>query len=235
MFIIILILIILLLYLLYKYYKTPDNNINNEPIMNINGPIINGVKSYEVFDDVIKHYPNFLTPTECNTIIELSKNRMTPSSLYGSGINTNVRKSDTCWLQNDVHPVVKKISNLASEITNTPLENQEYLQIVHYTEGGFFKEHYDACFEPEYRTCREQIYNKRYATILIYLNDDYEGGGTYFPYLNYTTTPKKGDAILFYDTDENQNKITNSKHQANSIIRGEKWVCNKWVRHFPFF
>ncbi len=196
------------------------------------------IKIYETFDDIIKLYPNFLSYEECDIIINLSLDKLTDSTVYNYDNNYVIdpgRISKTCWFKDEVHPVIKKISMYVEKITGKPIENQEELQIVNYQKGGFFNKHYDACEGTE-DFCKEQTKNggQRYATFLIYLNDNYEGGGTWFPNLNYTTVPKKGDAILFYDTDENGLLIKNSLHQGNDIKNGEKWICNKWVRQLPF-
>jgi len=43
--------------------------------------------------------------------------------------------------------------------------------------------------------------NKRLYTIMIALNDDYEGGETIFPLLNKSYKLSKGDAIFFHTVD----------------------------------
>ena len=227
----ILIIISILLLLLIFFFI-----LNN--IKNTNSFENNYNNNFESKDDIIKLYPNFLTSDECDKIIELSKNKLKISKINGNTeiiLNKTTRDSYTAWVNDDEDPIIKKISLFVSEISGKPIINQERLQIVKYEKNGFYKAHYDAC---NYKIKKCEYENKkggpRYITFLIYLNDDFKGGGTWFPKLNFTTVPKKGDAILFYDTDYDGNIITNSLHQANDIIEGEKWVCNKWVRHFPY-
>tara|TARA_B100000674_G_scaffold92900_1_gene65476 strand:- start:59 stop:706 length:648 start_codon:yes stop_codon:yes gene_type:complete len=38
---------------------------------------------------------------------------------------------------------------------------------------------------------------KRFLSIICYLNDDFDGGETYFPHFNLQVTPKKGTILLF--------------------------------------
>jgi hypothetical protein len=73
---------------------------------------------------------------------------------------------------------------------------------------------------------------QRYLTFLIYLNDDFIGGGTHFPTLKYTTRPKRGLAVLFQNTDSTGNVLPDSLHGGDPVKEGEKWICNKWI-HYP--
>ena len=61
-----------------------------------------------------------------------------------------------------------------------------FLQVVHYKPGTFYKAHWDACDPKQDPRCVED-YKKgglRFATFIIYLNDDMEGGETEFPLMN---------------------------------------------------
>ena len=188
--------------------------------------------------NIVKEIPDFLTPEECDIIIELSKPNLVNSLVYSDKedqLNTTTRKSMQCWLKDEVDSVIKKVSDKTAELTGFPTRNQESLQVVSYTEGGFFNPHYDACRGDE-KYCHRMNNNggPRYMTLLIYLNDDYDGGETLFPKLNYKTSPKKGNAVLFYDTDDNGKILDDSLHGGNPVSNGMKWVCNKWVHKKEF-
>lgn len=70
----------------------------------------------------------------------------------------------------------------------------------------------------------------RYATILVYLNDDFTGGETIFPKLNIKIKPKIGKVLIFYSLDSKENTILDSLHGGLPITSGVKWICNKWYR-----
>lgn len=53
------------------------------------------------------------------------------------------------------------------------------------------------------------------ATLVFYLNDDFEGGETDFPELNQRIVPKKGRALMF------QHRIL---HTASEVLKGAKFV-----------
>lgn len=184
--------------------------------------------------DILFEYPNFLTDEECDMLIEISQNRLEPSKVYDSQQDNNdqsQRKSDQCWLHDNDHPVIEKISKKAAELSGKPMCNQELLQVVKYPEGGFFNPHYDACVgNKEYCKRMNGVGGPRYMTLLIYLNDDFSGGETSFPKLNKTAQPQKGKAIVFYNTDQHGKVLNNSMHGGNPVQNGNKWICNKWVR-----
>ena len=71
-------------------------------------------------------------------------------------------------------------------------------------------------------------------TFYIYLNDleEGDGGGTNFPELGLTVTPKKGRAVLWPSV-LNSNpslKDKRSDHQALPVLNGKtKYGANAWV------
>lgn len=212
--------------------------------------IINGVKNkqqlkekFEENDDIhisilsysIEEIDNFLTIEECDKLIEIASVRLEPSRVYTDKEDLNDtqnRKSDQAWLNSSHDPLVVKISEKVAELSKYPIENQEDLQVVKYESGGFFKTHYDAC-EGTKSFCERMNGDAgpRLVTYIIYLNDDYEGGETIFPYLNKKVIPKKGKCAVFRSTDAESGKlIRQSLHGGEPVTKGQKWICNKWIR-----
>lgn len=190
----------------------------------------------EGFNDLnydIQEFENFLTPEECDAIVSLAEPHLFESKVYtdSKDIINKTRKSKQHWLRDHQHPVVKKISIKVAKMTSTSIDNQEPLQVVKYTKGGFFNPHHDAC-DGTSEFCERMNKDKgpRHITLLIYLNDNFEGGETEFPMISKKCIPKKGKAVLFYDTDSKGNILKKSLHGANPIKSGEKWVCNKWIK-----
>ena len=205
------IIILLILYLLYKYIFDDDFDIN---------------KIYE--------YPNMITGEECNEIIHLAEPLVKPSPVIGEkGLNTvmnDVRTSHNTFLKNE-HKVVQDIYDKLSNIIGIGKDHFEQLQVVRYQPGQLYKPHWDACYEEG--KCDEFMKRggNRYATFLLYLNDDFTGGETYFPKRNKKIVPKKGTAALFFNLDENNiDKLENSMHAGLPPTSGIKWMCNVWVR-----
>lgn len=60
----------------------------------------------------------------------------------------------------------------------------------------------------------------RYFSVVCYLNDDFTGGRTLFPTLNYAVTPEAGQAILF---------PSNYLHGSEPVVSGKKLVFVSWI------
>ena len=77
---------------------------------------------------------------------------------------------------------------------------------------------------------------QRLVTVLAYLNDVQEGGGTEFPEMGVTINAKKGNVAVFHNTlpltpTTNHSKVhPRSLHGGMPVIKGEKWMVNLWFR-----
>lgn len=60
----------------------------------------------------------------------------------------------------------------------------------------------------------------RYFSVVCYLNDEFTGGQTSFPGLNYSATPEAGKAIVF---------PSNYLHCSEPVTSGEKFVLVSWI------
>ena len=199
------------------------------------------ITNLESFDNTVKNpdysiieIPHFLSDFECEQIILLAKNeKLEVSKVYDStddNIDNSSRKSEQCWLTDEHHPIIKRLSEKAAELSKTQGNFQEYLQVVSYPTGGKFNAHYDSCNGTDEFCERLNKEGFRLVTVLIYLNDNFEGGETVFPKINKTVIPQKGKAVLFYNVDENGKPIYESLHGGNPVTKGQKFIANKWIR-----
>ena len=178
-----------------------------------------------------KVIPDFLTEDEIEYIKKESINNLSPSIIsddLNNGENCNdrnVRDSDSTWLDLD-DPIVSRVVRRCVGLTNKPFTNCEWLQVIRYKLGGFYKTHQDV--EPIGYT------NRRLYTIMIALNDNYEGGETIFPNLNIKYKLKKGSALFFHTVDNNELETSLALHGGQPVKSGEKWVCNLWVHKYPY-
>jgi hypothetical protein len=69
---------------------------------------------------------------------------------------------------------------------NLQMKYQEAVNFVKYGPGHHFGVHSDHGFS---YVCT--------VSTVMYLNDNFVGGGLFFPYLNYTYQPEEGDIVLF--------------------------------------
>jgi hypothetical protein len=58
---------------------------------------------------------------------------------------------------------------------------------------------------------------------MIYLNDDFEGGGTHFPIQNTTIMPKAGSLVIWP-------AAYTHPHHAVDNLKGTKWIATGWFR-----
>jgi hypothetical protein len=66
--------------------------------------------------------------------------------------------------------------------------------------------------------------------VLVYLNDDYEGGETEFPRLGLRYKGKTGDALVFWNVSQTGELERDSVHAGLPVTSGQKWLLSKWVR-----
>lgn len=116
-----------------------------------------------------------------------------------------------------------------------PMTQQESTNILHYAPGQEYGPHYDFVRETEAEAFRAelQLVGQRMATVLVYLNEGYEGGETHFPLLNWSFKGKPGDALIFWNISATGERERNSLHAGLPVTSGEKWLLSKWVREKP--
>ena len=184
----------------------------------------------------IYEFPNLLTNEESNKIIELSKDKIKRSTVIGESQKNDisvVRTSSNTFLNNSIDPLMKKIDNKIYSIIGINTENYEDLQVVQYKPGQLYEAHWDACDPKKDERCNQDVLKGglRFATFIIYLNDNIEGGETEFPLINKKIKPEKGKGILFFNLEKDLlNRRELSKHAGLPPTKGEKWMCNKWIR-----
>jgi len=116
----------------------------------------------------------------------------------------------------------------------TKIDRLEVSSILHYAPGQEFKPHFDFLDPalPGYVSDLERG-GQRAATFLIYLNDDYEGGETEFPKLEWRCKGRRGDALFFWNLDLAGKPDRNTLHAGLPPASGEKWLFSQWLRLPP--
>jgi 2OG-Fe(II) oxygenase superfamily len=102
------------------------------------------------------------------------------------------------------------VKPLIEQVWKLDLKRQSGTQLIRYAKGGHYLPHVDAGGELA----------ERYFSIVIYLNDDFEGGHTSFPSLGFSVKPQAGRAIVF---------PSRYLHCAEPVTRGEKFVVVSWM------
>ena len=178
---------------------------------------------------------NLITPGESEYVLENAKSKFNDSTIM-SGEDDSIRKSETAGLSKD-DPTVKTIFKRFSEQFNFDVANVEDLQVVRYIPGGFYNDHHDSCCD-DTPHCRDFVKKsgQRVLTILIYLNDEFEGGHTNFKNLNINLKAKPLGGIVFHPLQLGGGNFChpNALHRGTPVTSGVKYICNVWVRERPF-
>jgi len=158
----------------------------------------------------------FLSVEECDSIIkQAEQNEFSASSVLedyaGSKVDVHARSSVS---MNWIHNVEDINQKLLPYIGNLRLETW---QLLKYEKDNQFSPHFD----------NGGSIDKRLFTILIYLNDDFEGGTTTFNNENIVLTPQTGKMVIFKNL---KNRITDNKsmHSGDVIKSGTKFLLVNW-------
>tara|TARA_B110000459_G_scaffold203053_1_gene258048 strand:- start:4330 stop:5544 length:1215 start_codon:yes stop_codon:yes gene_type:complete len=178
--------------------------------------------------------PNFLSNEECDKLIKRIDESNTRSSVAGAGKDKSQvdssRTSSTSDLGKEELSVI--IQKRISEELGTDIIRGEDLQGQKYEPGQYFRPHNDF-FEGDSYTNHCLHSGNRTHTFMIYLNDDFEGGGTNFPNLNTTIKPEKGKAVWWYDMKDGELQ-RDTLHEGMDVVSGQKYIVTSWWREKPW-
>ena len=174
---------------------------------------------------------NFLTPHECDFLIHAASDCFTPAPVVGKGAGevSASRTSSTCYLaREDLPDYMRKVSLL----TGKAVEHCELPQVGRYLPTQQYLQHFDA-FDLSNEDGRRFAANggQRTVTVLVYLNDVFEGGHTAFPALNLEIQPKRGMAVVFFPATVDGLLDKMALHAALPAAAGHvKYVSQVWIR-----
>lgn len=127
--------------------------------------------------------------------------------------------------------VLEAVERCISRVSNVPVLNGEFLQILRYRVGEEFRPHVDYFNESgagSYQSLADG--GQRAQTVLMYLNDDYDGGSTSFPALHLDIKGRCGDVLHFHNLGDDGLGHKDSLHAGMPVRAGEKWLLSKWIR-----
>lgn len=94
-------------------------------------------------------------------------------------------------------------------------------QVLKYKVGGFYEAHADAdSYDPERGLWRHHV--DRDISLLLYLNDDFEGGDLQFEYFNFRIRPRPG-MLVWFPSDARY------FHRANPVESGTRYAVVSWA------
>lgn len=185
----------------------------------------------------ICYYHDIFGDNECDFVIEESEKsgRYKKSMIYNvetqSSELTEMRTStsfvDESKQFNEIRTKAYEI--IKQKLPNISIENVEKSQIQKYEVSQYVKSHVDY-----FNINGKKITtNDKMATLIVYLNDDFEGGETFFNNLNIKIKPQKGSALFFqYNYSDYLNE--KSRHEGLPVTKGTKYIITFWIREKPY-
>lgn len=183
-------------------------------------------------------FARFLSPAACAWIIERARPRLEAARVKNA--DTGSAGSDAMRTNTgmgfsvvDTDLVIQLAHARIAAAIGAPVAHQEPTNILHYTPGQEYKPHFDFIDPGVAHFARElQTVGQRTVTFLIYLNDDYEGGATAFPRLDWSFKGRTGDALAFWNVTDGR-PDPRTLHAGTPTRNGVKWLFSKWVRDRP--
>jgi len=180
---------------------------------------------------MITEIENFLTKEECDQLISNIEANNVRSSVAGSGSQASKTDSSrTSYTSNlDVNDSLTiEVKGRIASFLQQDLSKGEPIQGQKYEAGQFFRQHHDYFTGDSYTNHCLSSGNRTY-TMMIYLNDDFEGGGTNFPSLDKTVEPKTGKAV-FWENTKNGIPQHDTLHEGTDVVSGTKYIITSWWR-----
>jgi prolyl 4-hydroxylase len=175
-------------------------------------------------------FRTLFTPAECRYLAEAAAPMLAPSVVVDPASGRQrpdpVRISDgvgfTLPLEN---PAVHALNRRIAAASGTDVAQGEPLQVLRYRTGGEYKPHFDAI--PGFA-------NQRVLTMIVWLNEDYQGGETLFVKTGDRLRGRTGDALLFRNALPDGRRDPDAGHAGLPVRRGEKLIASRWIRARPF-
>jgi prolyl 4-hydroxylase len=179
----------------------------------------------------------FASAAECDWLVERAKPRLKPAEVYDPHGKGGLRaddirnNSDTSFdiVLSDL--VLMALRERIGRLALLHTDDFEPTMVLHYTPGQQFAPHFDFVEAAAPHLAQDIAENgQRVATLLLYLNEDFEGGETEFPALSWRYKGRKGDALLFWNVGATGVPDPATLHAGLQPAHGEKWVLSQWMR-----
>ncbi|HEV2595057.1 MAG TPA: 2OG-Fe(II) oxygenase [Sphingomicrobium sp.] len=189
------------------------------PLVRPVGNLISTTPQAWAFDD-------FASAAECEYLIGVAEPLLQGSVIVDPATGQlrahPVRTSDGAafpWVSADM--VITAINQRIAAASGTEIASGEPLQVLRYAPGQEYRPHLDALPEGG---------NQRVLTMLIYLNQGYAGGETFFTKSGLKFAGSRGTGLLFRNAVPGGQPDPYSEHAGLPVLRGHKFVASRWIR-----
>ena len=172
---------------------------------------------------------------ECDYVVGLAAPLCKPSKVHdpvtGAPVASVRRTSGTATISPvDSDLVLYCLGLRVAAAARLPVNNAEMLSVLRYAPGEEYKSHVDY-IAPSAETAEDLRANgQRIKTALVYLNEDYRGGETFFLSAGLKLKGKMGDGAVFSNVDEAGRPDTSTVHAGLPVTQGVKWLASTWFR-----
>jgi predicted 2-oxoglutarate/Fe(II)-dependent dioxygenase YbiX len=180
----------------------------------------------------------FASVAECEWLMERGAPHLRRAKVYhgSADLKTSEERtnSEADFTLFNADLTLSLIRDRMAAVARAPTTHFEITKILRYEPGQQFGLHADFLELNTPELVREvELRGQRAATLLVYLNDDYEGGETHFPRVDFRYRGRRGDALLFSNIDASGAPDYATVHAGMPPTRGQKWILSQWIRTKP--
>lgn len=188
----------------------------------------------------IRVFAGFAPPDVCAWMIQRAGERLVPARVYdadkGGRRPDGMRTSSGAGFSLLDTDLILALMRARMAATDPGLDTATFepCNILRYDIGQRYEPHFDF-LNPEAPALAGTLarQGQRQATFLTYLNEDYTGGETAFPELDWRFGGKTGDALLFFNVEPDGRVDPRTLHAGLPPATGEKWLLSQWIRDRP--
>jgi prolyl 4-hydroxylase len=175
-------------------------------------------------------FQDFLSPSECQLLIDKIDADAVPSTLYKGTEQPGFRTSSSCHL-NRWDPDIARIEAKMTEAIGIDNNYAETMQGQRYQVGQEFKAHHDFFHtSQDYWIDEGPKGGQRTWTAMIFLNNVADGGATEFPNIGIGVHPQAGTMLLWNNMNVDGSMNYKTLHSGTPVKAGVKHIITKWYR-----
>jgi prolyl 4-hydroxylase len=179
----------------------------------------------------------FASPTMSGWLIRSAQHRLQHGEINDAATG-EVRRHPMRSARSAAYGILAKdlvsvaMQERAARATGIALTHHEPPNVISYEPGQQFEPHYDYVdpAAPNFQM-ELMLQGQRVATIITYLNEDFDGAETAFPRLNWRFKGRTGDALVFFNVSPDGKVDPRTLHAGLPPTRGRKWVLSQWLRN----
>ncbi len=171
------------------------------------------------------------TPEECDYVVSRGAPYLKRGRVAGAQ-TLDIRTNSAAALGLvETDAFIQSLDELMARALGEPAENGENPALLHYTPGQVFGAHCDWISPEDPGLAQDLAANgQRIKTLIVYLNEGYEGGETVFGRVGWRFRGKRGDALMWSNVDAAGAVDPRSLHEGTAPRSSDKFVLSKWMR-----